>query len=578
VGRERSLAPEMVRLSIASLLFDPSLVRVRHVKLDGQAVTVLVESVGATACCPQCGHGSPRIHSRYVRKLADVPWHGRAMQLHLKVRRFFCVVADCPRRIFAERLPTVTTSYARTTIRLREAHCTIAFALGGEAGARLAVRLAMPTSADTLLRRIRSAPLADWPVPRVLGIDDWAFRKGTRYGTILCDLERRRVVDLLPDRQADTLAVWLKQHPGIEVISRDRAGPYALGARQGAPNAVQVADRWHLLCNVREAVERLLDRQRLGLQQAATAVAEAATPTGELATESPATVIQPAPETLPVPEDLSRAARRRQASRERRLQRYRQVMQLQEQGVPLRQIARHLRIGRRTVRRWVRAPAFPERTVRRPMPSTLDRFAAHIERRCREGCRQITQIHRELLAQGCRQSYETVRRYVLRLGHKARTPRASAGAQTGPTRKRSVNSNKPVAFPAPSPRRASWWLLTPKDERRVEQRAFVEKLYAIQPALRDTIHLSEEFLRMARQQEPDRLDDWLTRAEQDQAPEMRGLATSLRRDQAAIRAALELPWSTSPVEGQINRLKTIKRQMYGRANFDLLRKRVLHAS
>jgi transposase len=558
VGQSRSLAPEMVRLSIPSLLFDPSLVRVRHVKLDGQAVAVLVESVGASACCPRCGRSSPRVHSRYVRHLADVPWHGRSVQLHLKVRRFFCVVADCPRRIFAERLPTVAPTYARTTLRLREAHCTIAFALGGEAGARLAIRLAMPTSPDTLLRRIRSAPTEGMPVPRILGIDDWAFRKGTRYGTILCDLERQRVVDLLPDRQADTLARWLKDRPDITVISRDRAGPYAVGARQGAPEAVQVADRWHLLVNVREALERLLDRKPSQRQAAAQqAAAEIAPPPVHL------------PEPMPVPVDsgkISPRERLRDTRRQQRVERYERVLELHRQGMGVRQIARELHVSRRTVRRFLRVPAFPERATRQRMPSQLDRFSDELRQRWDEGCQNAAQLHRELRDRGSRCSYATVQRCLERLGC-ARTKKQRDRAE------RKAAAKPPV----PSPRRASFWLLHPRPELAEEAQRFVGHLCRQDPEIATAVDRARTFAALVREHRPEGLSDWLVQSEQSVIPEIRSLAGSLRQDEAAVRAALELPWSTGPVEGYVNRLKTIKRQMYGRANFDLLRLRVLHA-
>src|SRR5262249_42136728 len=176
-----------------------------------------------------------------------VPWQGRAVLIMWRARRFFCLATACPRQTFAERLPEVAAVSARTTARLHETHRLIGQALGGEPGSRLAAPLGLPTSPDTLLRRVRRGPLSQQPAVRVLGVDDWAWKKGQRYGTILCDLERRRPVDLLPERSADSFAMWLKAHPGVEIISRDRGDEYIKGASQGAPRAVQVADRFHLL-------------------------------------------------------------------------------------------------------------------------------------------------------------------------------------------------------------------------------------------------------------------------------------------------------------------------------------------
>ena len=210
-----------------------------------------------------------REHSRYTRRPGDLPCVGRQVHLQLNVRRFFCDNPACQQRTFVERLPGVVRSFARRTTRLAEAQRQIGLALGGEAGTRSATQQAMPVSADTLLRLASHSELAPAATPKVLGVDDWAWKKGQTYGTILVDLEQRCVVDLLADRTADTLATWLQAHPGVEIISRDRGGSYAEGARRGAPDAVQVADRWHLLANLREALERLLTRKHAALPERA---------------------------------------------------------------------------------------------------------------------------------------------------------------------------------------------------------------------------------------------------------------------------------------------------------------------
>jgi transposase len=299
--------------------------RLDDLVLTPTTVVALLVSTSSTTACPRCATTTDRVHSHYRRTVADLPCHDRILALRLLVRRFRCTNPACTQHIFCERLPQLLQAHARSTTRLTDAHRVIGFALGGEAGSRLAQRLDMPTSPDTLLRRVKNAPDSSAPPPRYVGIDDWAFRKGQRYGTLVVDLERGRVIDLLPDREAATVEKWLREHPGVEVISRDRAAAYAQGASAGAPQAQQVADRWHLLKNLREALERLLGRLDAEVADALQPFPIEVSPSTNMAGAAPTTSVtecQPAVSTstaLPTSEPVVSA--RRSAQQARRQQR-----------------------------------------------------------------------------------------------------------------------------------------------------------------------------------------------------------------------------------------------------------------
>jgi transposase len=481
----------------------------------------------------------------------------------MTVRRFLCPEPQCPRRIFVEPLHGFAARYGRTTTRLAQTHLAIGSALGGEAGARLAEKLAVPISPDTLLRCVKRAEARLPEPPRFVGIDDWAWRKGKRYGTIVVDLETSEVIDLLPDRDATTVKVWLAAHPGVELVSRDRASSYSQAATEAAPKAQQVADRWHLLKNVREAIERLLERHL-------PIITKALKPSDpDPGKDEPSPDDEPSPALDLVAEETSSNSLREGAAlakRHRRIERFQQVHELHRQGTPIRQIARDLTMSRKAVRRYLGHEKCPEWGPRRRRRSGMDEHREWVDARIAEGEINASELHRELVARGVRLSYATVRRSL--------TNRLERAGKSRPR----VNAAKPKPIRPPSPRQLSFdWIRRP-EKRTVEARGRLDKIRAASPDLTTALDLADEFTTLIRKQSCGTLQDWLTRAEASLCPEVRHFAEGIRRDESAVNAAITLPWSNGPVEGHVNRLKTIKRQMFGRAGFALLKARVVNAA
>ncbi len=517
------------------------------------------------ARCPDCDAFSTSVHSCYDRHPADLPSFGQAVRLRLRVRRFYCHGADCRRRTFAELLPALLQPRARRTRRLARAQSRIGLALGGEAGARLLPHLAMTTSPDTLLRLVRALPLPTRPVPRVIGIDDWAIKKGRTYGTILVDLEKRRVIDLLPDRSGATVAAWLRRQPGIRIIARDRSTECARAATIGAPKALQVADRWHLLLNMRQALERWLAQSHGRLRR------------------------------LPVPlegdgrqpgqrlhayrrSDAERAASA--DSRTRWLAAYEEVRRRYLAGETLQSIGRATGLARATIRKYAHAETFPERAARRPNKSRLDPYLAYLEKRLTEGCENAMALWREVRDQGFRGTHRQVHRWVAehRTAPAPRTPhrwleRTSTNAPEGGN-----------VAPLPSPKQLAWLMVQPVGSLVGFAAAAIARVEQ-DPEAAQIADLARRFTALVRScgrgRNSHSLDDlgrWLTDAQACGVRPIETFAEGLKQDGTAVRAALTTPWSNGQAEGQITRLKLLKRTMYGRASFDLLRRRVLLAA
>jgi transposase len=546
----------------------PSSFTISLVRMDGPTVCLEAHGAAAVGHCPACGLPSDQVHERYVRRPLDLPWRGDRVRLQLTVRRFRCRTATCSRGTFAEDFGPALPRYARRTADASAFLLRVAQAAGGEEGARLAAAARLPVSPDTLLRLLQdNAPLAG-PTPRVLGVDDWCRRKGRTYGTILVDLEQHRPVDLLPDRTAAALGQWLRAHPGVEIIARDRAGAYADGARQGAPAAIQVADRFHLHVNVGDALERLLRRQEAHLRAVAQAVAET-TPTRAVPSPVPE---EPASEARPAPRTPTRTEQQAAARRARRQARYDAVVALAQHRCSQRVIAQRLQLSRGTVAKYLRADDCPHPGARRRRHRLVDPYLPYLQERWAAGCRNAQALFRELQARGYAggRSILSARLAEWRTGPQRPGPYPAGVPGEGPP-------DLPAATPLRqcSPRQTRWLLLTERTDLAPEQEAYRDRLLAEHPTIAQARTLTVQFCQLVRERDAAGLAPWLASAKDSGLAEFREFAAGIERDRAAVEAALWLDISNGQTEGQITKLKLLKRAMYGRASLALLRARLL---
>jgi transposase len=339
----------LIRFELMTILPDLTDLVIEQVSVTNDA-TITVRAASPMASCPCCGTISKRIHSRYTRTVRDLPASGRPVHLGIHVRRFFCQESACVRKIFAERFPSLTLPRVKFTLRLQEALREMGFELGGEAGARLGEKLSYPGSPDTILRLVKGAELPVASSPRVVGLDDWSWKRRLRYGTLICDLESRNPLDVLADRSVETVSAWFEKHPSVEIVSRDRSSEYAAAIKKGAPQAIEVADRWHLGKNLAESVETLLARCRAEIRHGL---------------QGQTRPVQERTETEPVLEEEKRPARSRReeqaclARRAQKLDRYEQILELRDQGLTATAIGSRMGISGRTVQRWLAHGSFP---------------------------------------------------------------------------------------------------------------------------------------------------------------------------------------------------------------------------
>ena len=501
------------------------------------------------------------------------------MILRFLTRRFFCDIADCRRHIFAEQLPELALRRARGTPRLDETLIAVGMECGGEPGRRLCDDLGIAASGDTILRRLRDMPAADSNTETIIGVDDFAFRRGQRYGTIIVDHESGGVIDLLADRTSASLENWIAARPVTPtIVTRDRSGVYAKAITTAAPDAVQVADRWHLLANCREALVRVLDRHHPAITEAMAVVstnvaALHAAKEVSLPLENPPPVTEPSVVTPPAPAavlptlTLSRGQQYSIDRRDKRVTRYEQVLELHRQGHSQRSIQKQLKMSRQQIMKLLNADGFPERAKTHYLKQ-VDRYMDDLRARWAEGERNARVLTRYLRTLGYTGGHDMVRRCV-------------ASWRTPIERLRLVGS-KPrhqakiaLKLQRPSSDRLSWLMVKDDIERRAGESELLDELRKTCAPVGVASELARSFGEAVRARDMNAVTVWTERARQTTSPkDMNGFAEGLIRTWSEVKAAIELPYSNGRTEGHVNRLKLIKRKMYGRAKLDLLRIRV----
>ena len=509
--------------------------RVEQMKLDGDHITIFAQTIKQMAVCPDCQVTTRRVHSYYTRIPHDLPCGAFSVRLNLKVRRMRCMNPECARKTFSEQVPTFLPPHAQRTLRLTCLLKKLVFEINGEAGARICRHLNIRSSPDTLIRIVRRTKPSLHPTPTVIGVDDWAKRKGMEYGTLIVDLEQYCPIDVLPDRTTESLETWLRKHPSVQIVCRDRYPPYIEGISSGAPAATQIADRWHLLKNLSRTLYRMFSNMSQELQKVANQLA--------FQQDDPENDNEATHDDNPTSPHLAE-----------RIALYHEVRRFAAEGYSNRQIAKMLPIHRSTVAKYLKMDHPPQPV---DVGHTAAPYQDYLLQRWAEGCHSPKQLWMEIKEKGFAGGLGSVYRYLVHMGMKA-------GDHTLELKPRRLSAKK-----------ASWILVAPDEKLDDYQQSYRDMLCESFPVISEVRELAIQFIQILAEQKSDQFADWLDSAKECSSTALSNFAKKLEEDYDAVHAATHFDWSNGQLEGQVNRLKTIKRQMYGRANFDLLRLRVL---
>jgi transposase len=512
------------------------------VEVENQRIIVHLYATSSTALCPRCGTPGSRVHSRYVRTIADVAFGGRSLVLKLRVRKWLCRETSCSQQIFAERFPELVQRYARMTDRLIKALQSIGVTTNGADAARIASSLSMPTTAKTIIRRVVQLPLPSEGEVAKVGIDEWAWKKGQRYGTILVDLEKRQIVQLLADRSVETSQAWLRKHPEIDLISRDRGKIFREAATNGAPQAKQVVDRFHLQKNFAQALEKFFRKQERALKKAI---------------QGSTSKTRSAPRTT-VPEKV---AQERQARHRQQVKLHKRIWKLYRQGYHKEQIAQLVGVSSRKVYRVLEQETPPPPRRRARSSSIVDPYLSYLTARWNQGCHNVAKLYEEIVAQGYTGTQRTVQ---MRL-------RPFRQQVARPISKQMIIWDKP-----PSSRSVALMMVRSAQNRTSEQAAYLDQLIQSNETMAVVFNLAQDFGHLLRKREGQvQLEQWKAAVRASGIAELIAFVDGLADDAEAIANGCTMAWSNGMVEGFVNKVKWIKRSSYGQAGFPLLQRRVL---
>jgi transposase len=505
-------------MDLASFLGFPPTLAVDTIERSAEGLTVSLHATTSSVCCPMCATAGSRVHSRYVRTVADLTCLGQRLRLKLLVRKWICPLDSCPQCIFAEPFVGLVRRYARLTDRLIKAFQSVGVTTNGADGACLSFSLAMPTTAKTLIRRVLELPLPQEGFVRVAGIDEWAWKKGARYGTILVDLEEHRIATLLPERSVETSTGWFTNHPEVKAVSRDRGKIFRAAADAGAPQAKQVVDRFHLQKNFGEALEKFFaHRKRLLKAVAHQLVGKARVPSASVTPQS---------------------EQERKSRQTERVRRHKKIWKVYRAGYRKEAIAQMVGIGSRTVYRALEHEQPPGRRTRHCTHHRTDPYLSYLTKRWNDGCHTARELYQEIVTQGYTGSLRVIERIVTQL--------RPQGAKL--VTKQTLTFQK-----APSPRNAALMMVRPEKSRTADQTIFIDQLCKSDPTVATACTLAQAFGSLLRKREGKlSLEQWKATVRASGITELIGFVEGLADDAEGVVNGCTEAWSNGMVEGFVS--------------------------